>query len=320
MNNWWKGARFASTIVALAAGISAMPPASRAANWPASMKIMVWGASSNSPQWNRDLHVQATRQGCSATPESCIASIEPMAKSSGLKVFLSILLTPQTSIDYARSYGQLSRGKPWLSEIGYDDFVAQYEKMAKDIGPFAAQQHLQNAIESLKAANPNIKFGITLYEFELASPYLGDRRFPPALRAQVDYVHLYTAYRINAPSIATYLEDTRKLFPRAHIIGGLYAYDRQDYLPCGPNTTKCTTTQEALLFARSVETEGALLKKGNIDWLELSPGFFGHEADISDWKSDPRSCLPQRLPECISNTIALREKMLSILNRTALSN
>jgi hypothetical protein len=303
--------------LALAGLWLAFANASAAAPSSAAMKIMVWGALSNKPEWNRRLNVQASRQGCSSAPTPCVDSLAPIIAGGIHKLFLSIPFNPPQSTDYARQYSALSVSRPWLMEIGYDDFAAQYEKAATANGMLAARKGLQDAIAAVKASNPKLGFGITLYENELASPFLNDTMFPVQLRAQVNYVHFFAGYRLDAPAFASYLPQLRRMFPKARIIGGVYAYDRRDYVPCQANGEKCTVAQELALFTQGMKIEAQLLRSGQLDWLETTPGYFGREADIPDWKSDPRACQSDRVAQCIATSQELRRRMAAILEETA---
>ena len=289
--------------------------------WPENLKIITWGALSNDPSWNQALNVRASRQGCSSSPASCIKNMQVIEKADGIKqIFLAIAFDPATAADYARQYSELSRNASWLREVGIDDFVGQYQKATATVGLAIAEPQLEHFVTNLKSGNLDLKFGITIYEDELNSPFLHGSQFPQRLRDRVDYVHLFIHYRMNGPAFASYVQDVRKLFPNARIIGGVYAYDRQDYLPCSPHDPKkCTSAQKSAMFAQTTKIEAQLLKMNVLDWLEITPSYFGREAEWGDWKNDPRSCMPNRHDECIQNTIALRRRMLSILQETAAS-
>jgi len=298
---------------------TATPAPIGAAPLPSNMKLIAWGASTNDPNWNRVLNVQDARQGCSSPPERCMIGFKAIQKGGTIKnIHASMVFDPVTAVDYARQYSEASRNAPWLAEVGIDDFAGQYRKAAAKVGAIQAEAILEGIIGNMKAANPDLGFGITLYEDELDSPFLHDPQFPQRLRSRVDYVHFYIHYRSHGPAFASYMQSVTALFPNAKIIGGVYAYDRQDFLPCAPrNPQKCSTAEEASLFAQTTKIEARLLKNGTLDALETIPGYFGRDAEIPDWKTDPRSCAPERRGECIQNTIALRRSMLAILQAAA---
>jgi hypothetical protein len=257
------------------------------------LRIMSWGQPD--PEWQRTLHISGLRQGCSSAPESCVRSISSV--KPGTEVFLSILLKPET-VTYGEQYSALSLRTPSLVEIGLDDFVSQYSKLG---GTDNATAVLNSFIDGIKSQNRNLKFGATIYENDLGTEYLSDRDLPPAVRAKFDTIHFYIHYRGDTPKYAEYIPQLKALFPRAQIIGSVYAYDRISYLPCAPKGQPCTPEQEMGYFNQSLDITGNLLRDGTITWLEIFPGLFGHEGSWPNWKSDSRLC-SGRIPECVANT------------------
>jgi hypothetical protein len=274
-------------------------------------KIITWGE--NAPEWNRILHLGALRVGCSDPPSSCADYTQKAAKSQGVdKVFLGILLKPDQTPAYARDYSQLSLKDPALYEVGFDDFVGQCEHQKL---PMMAMSALLNDIaRGFKQVNPNLHFGITVYEDELTSSTFPLSQLDEQFRKSVDFVHLYPHYRKEAESFSSAVQHARQIFPAAKIIAGVYAYDRRDYLPCtrgGPSP--CTNQEEISLFAQSFKERLGMLGNSGVEWLEFYPGSFGTEAQWSQWKQ-PRMCHPERLQECIENTKAMRELVRQTLN------
>jgi hypothetical protein len=162
--------------------------------------------------------------------------------------------------------------------VGIDDFVSQYKALFPNANPSPAPAALLNTIiANLKSANPNLKFGATIYEDELTSPYLQDARLPAALRGQFDYVHLFIHYREDGPNFQQYVQQAVQLFPNARIIGGSYAVDRRAFLPCAPQGQPCTTQQDFDLFTQSLTIQAQLLGSGQIDSIEFFPGYFRNE-------------------------------------------
>lgn len=277
----------------------------------ANNRVITWGG--NSPEWNRILHLGGVRMGCSDAPTSCAASAEKMAKSQDVgKVFLAILLNPgRTPID-ARQYSELSRTRPELYEVGFDDFVSQCERQKLDAGALSAL--LNETVRQLKSANPNLLFGITLYDDEISSTRFPLKQLDEGFRQSVDLIHLYPHYRKEAQAFPESVQQARDIFPHAKIVAGVYAYDRRDYLPCARgNPTPCTNEEEKSLFAQSLHDRLALLGHSDVDWLEFYPGSFGMEASWKNWH-EPRICRPERLQECIENTKAMHEMVQTALN------
>jgi Kelch motif len=55
------------------------------------------------------------------------------------------------------------------------------------------------------------------------------------------------------------------------------------------------------------------MKQGSVDHIEFYPGYYGTEELWTGW-SNPRECAPVDLAACISNTKAMRDAALTILN------
>jgi len=266
------------------------------------LRVMAWDGSS--PDAEKALHLSGVRQGCSDPPQSCM-NVANSESHRGLTVFLSILLKPET-VAYGAEFGQLSRNNPRVEEIGIDDFVSQYEKLWQAKGSNAPAM-LDSMIAGVKSANPNLHFGITLYEDELQRDrdYLTDPKLSASTRGKIDYVHFYLHYRTNSQKYANYLSQAKSLFPNAQMIAGVYAYDRISYLPCAPRGNPCSVQEEMSGFEGQLDSAISLLKNGTVSWIEFFPGFFGRDDQWPDW-SEPRICAPSRRKECIDNTKQMR--------------
>lgn len=270
--------------------------------------IMAWDG--NAPDAARMFHFTGIRQGCSSAPQSCMHSV---SDAKDHKVFLSILLKPET-ISYGEQYSQLSRGNASLEEIGIDDFVDQYWKLYQTEGQNASGV-LNAFIVGVKLVNPNLHFGITLYEDDLtrSREYLSDPKLPVAIRAKIDYVHFYVHFRADSPQYADYLNQAKALFPNARMIAGVYPYDRISYLPCAPKSNPCTPEEEMKYFNVQLDAAINLLKSGSVSWLEFYPGNFGREDQWTGWSSS-HICSPERRQACIDNTKQMHEVVLNKLN------
>lgn len=262
-------------------------------------KVIVWGVDSDTPEWNRALGVSGARQGCSSAPSACIHIAKEIAHKDHVKVFLSILLTPD-SPGRAVEYSQLSSSVPALVEVGTDDFVSAWKKLAATAGD--PEPIVDQVINNLKSINPNLKWGVTLYEDELSNPVLQDASLPAAVKAKFDYIHLYAHYRRNGLNYDKYIPQVRKLFPNARIIAGAYAYDRRQYLPCAQKAHEpCSSEEELDLFQKTIAIQSRLFKEGTVDWIEFYPGYFGREGE---WNGldNPRYCKPGDREACVQNT------------------
>lgn len=276
-------------------------------------KVIVWGVASNTPEWNRALGVWGARQGCSSAPNSCVRVAKELGQKYRVKVFLSIALN-SGSPEYAVQYSQLSSSAPDLVEVGFDDFVAAYRKLESSSSN--AKSVIQSTIDNLKSINSNLKFGISLYEDELESPFVQDSKLPAAIRAKFDYIHLYPHFRKNGVKFNEYLPEVKRRFPNARIIAGAYAYDRRNYLSCSQNgRSACSVDEELALFQKTMAIESGLLKDGTVEAIEFYPGNFGREDEWKGWQN-PRACLPGDQAACIQTTRQLHEIAVKELGGT----
>jgi hypothetical protein len=267
--------------------------------------INSWSAWVNQPEWNQALGVTVSRQGCSNPPAACVESAAKMAAAHHFKVMLAIPLKHSTAAEWASEYSRLSVDNPFLVEVGIDDFVDQYHALfsAASVRPAAL---LHEVIGHLKSVNANLKFGATIYEEQLANPYLQDAKLPAETRLRFDYVHLYIHFRQDGLKYVDYVEQARQLFPNARIIAGSYAYDRRAYLPCTRSGKPCSTAEELDLYRKSIEAQVQLLHSGSVDSIEFYPGYFGIEEKWPGW-SNPRSCAPGDMAACVANTKTMRQ-------------
>jgi hypothetical protein len=275
--------------------------------------ISTWSVQTNTPQWNQDLGVTYTRQGCSDPPASCMSFTGRIAASDKVKVVLTIPLNATTTASFARQYSQLSLSSPFLAEVSIDDFVDQYRALSKAVPAVNPAAVVAEVIANVKSDNPKLAFGATIYENDLANALLQNASLPAATREKFDYIHLFIHYRENGTNYSTYVAQAKAMFPHAHIIAGSYAVDRRAFLPCAQGgTALCTVEQDYDLFTESLKIQVQELQSGAVDRIEFFPGYFGTE---SQWTwSDPKHCDPTEVDECIANTVAMREGAIGILN------
>lgn len=270
--------------------------------------IAAWAG--NTPQGLAAFGVTQVRTGCGAPPETCVQRVAALERSEGIgKVAIAIALPraePEQLLDYAARFGQLSASTPGLVEIGIDDY---YGFMRRN-----TPANFPAVVEKARRAEPSLHFGVTLYEDELESVARSQALFPPELLARIDRVYLYLHYRKNGPDYARYVARTRTLFPDAAIFGGVYAYDRIDYIACaeGADKTPCSRDQEIGLFRQALVEQIALLRSGALDGIEFYPGQFGREDQWNGWDQE-RICRPDRRAECIENTTEMRRIAESLL-------
>lgn len=278
-----------------------------------SSPLVSWAGSTS--EWNRKLGVGEIRLGCSGPASQCLKSLDAEARRSGIdRVTLAIGPDPDTVAARALELAAAAASDPRLVGVGLDDFLSVLLKWQKQgYGGARAAQLLSAVSANVKAKKSTMQFGITLYTDQLASRLLGDGYLPPAVREGVDRVSLYVHYREDGPSFAEAVPQVRKLFPRATVLGGVYPYDRIDYLPCGrKNGSLCEASREVELFEQQLRVQVQLLKDERIDGIELYPGIAGREALWPGW-SDPKVCRAGRRDQCIDTSRQMRDSMLSIL-------
>ena len=238
--------------------------------------VATWSVQTNTSAWNQALGVKYTRQSCSATETAaaCLSWTGAVAQAEHVKLGLIMPLNSSSPAE-ARQYSQLSQSAPYLIEVSIDDFMDQYRALLKtSLVPAATV--VAEVITNLRSANPNLRFGATIYEDDLAG--IGQSGLlPAALRSGFDYIHLFIHYRENGPNYPGYVQQARQLFPHARIIAGSYAYDRRAFLPCTPSGVPCTEQQDFDLFKQSLTVQVTEMKQGIVDHIEFYPGYFGAE-------------------------------------------
>lgn len=278
--------------------------------------IMTWGE--NISPWSQRLGLTALREGCSVVPTSCEPYLDNLANQEGVKIYyVSMPFDVSTAVSWAKQYSSLSLTHKMMVEIGFDDFVNkienyQIEGTLPDPSSFVSQ-----VVAATKSANPSLAFGVTIYEDSLTHRALTDAVLSSAVRAKIEYVHLYVHYREDASTYATAVAQTKSIFPNAKIIAGAYPYDRIDYLPCAyKGTVKCTLTQELDLYKQLLQIQTSLLKQGTIYGLEFFFGYFGDPEDWQGWKTQARVCDSARILQCYSNTKSLQAISQQVLQAT----
>lgn len=273
--------------------------------------VGVWGVQTNTPQWNHDLGVAYTRQGCPDAPASCLSFTGRVAAANNVKVSLAIPLNSGTPAA-AQEYSRLSAGASFLEEVTIDDFVAQYKALFTGalVPPSSV---VASTIWALKSHNPNLKFGATIYEDELTGAYLQDARLPLSVRKGFDVVHLFLHYREDGLSFTNYVAEAKRVFPNAVVVAGSYAVDRRAFLPCTPGGSPCTTEQDYDFFAQTFVLQVQLMRNRSVAAIEFFPGYFGME-DQWPGLSNPRECPPGEIAECVVNTKRMRQFALNALH------
>jgi hypothetical protein len=300
-------ARLPVIAAAVAAGLLPLSPGV-AADW----QVAAWAG--NTPEWNRDLGVTELRQGCSSAPETCIRAVRSdVAQERVGCVMLAITDDPAHIADYAAQYAVASRTEPHLCGVGVDDFVGVLRTWPRAPGDPGAPVALLSAVVDSAKGNPTLEFGVTIYEDELSSRLLTD--LPADLRARIDRVYLYLHYRAGVKQYAQHVRETRQLFAKARLFGGIYAYDRIDYAPCSARRSpSCTPEQEMGLFRELLNVQMSMLRTGALDGIEFYPGNFGAEQQWNGW-SRPGICKASRRDACVKLTLDMRKAALAAVQR-----
>ncbi len=257
------------------------------------------------------LHVGELRLSCSSNSDRCLGGVRYHTRKAGVdKLFLAMVAPPERIVADALHYSRASNVDRRLIGIGIDDFVRTYRqwRASRDL----PSDLLRRVLEATKRYNPELKFGITVYEDELQSDVL--HSIPAELRAGIDRVSLFLHYRGNGGTYGAYVSRVRKLFPNARVFGGVYAYDRMDYLPCFQGgRLHCSREQEIKLFEQTIARQARMVKDGRLAGLELYPGYFGAEEAWRGW-GRARICKEDRKANCLANTVSFRDTAAEIID------
>jgi hypothetical protein len=276
-------------------------------------QTMTYGGN-NTVAWVQRLNIRMMRGGCRSglrSAESCVTGNLRDAQRQGLvRLFVATFNDPRTAAPLATEYSDVSLRYRDVEEVGVDDFLSTYYHW--DLYGKNPLGLLNDIITNLKSRNTSLRFGITLYSDEFTTPYIDathpqhaeydGRRIDAATRARIDYVHLYSHFRVDGLSYPAAVEKTRALFPNAKIIAGSYAYDRIDYTTCASGTDRCSVSDELSYFEIEFRTQVQLLKLGSINAVEFYPAYFGNEASYPHF-----ACKADRRGECVANTKRMRE-------------
>ena len=264
----------------------------------------------NAPEWNQWLGVTATRGSCNLPPEGCMQQVEALLKSQHTRHFYMNLWDdkdPQSILDRATYYSNASLSEPRLYEVGIDDFTDHFNNWCV-MSAIRCDSFLGEVIAAVKSQNKALKFGLTLYEDQLPS-LLANRRFTPALRNQIDTVHMVLHQRQNGPQFESYVNEVKHKFPNAQVIAASYHYDRIDYVKCGG--VRCSAAQELDFYKQTLKLQLTLLQQGVVSGIEFYPGYFGWEEKWPSW-DNPKVCSPARKQDCIDNMKAMDQATLQL--------
>jgi hypothetical protein len=89
----------------VAHGQTASPLAAAPAAGPPG-NITTWSVQTNTPDWNKNLGVTATRQGCSSSTTDCINLVRKVAQNSNVRATLAVPLNTTNTADNALQFSQ----------------------------------------------------------------------------------------------------------------------------------------------------------------------------------------------------------------------
>ena len=254
------------------------------------LNIITYGLG-NTQEWKDSLQITGLRMGSSYDVKETIKNARIFVKDHNLKKVFIATYTPinETGTLY---FSNESLYFQELEEVGIDDFVSAWYYEWK-----WNQTLLNNFINNLKYYNPNLKFGITLYEDQVDLHDLSEDILPKLIKERIDYVHLFIHYRKNSQNYEKYFNKIKSMFPNAKIITGSYAYDRIDYISCDQSLSyNCSLEEELYFFNISIAIQSYLFKKSETDSIEFVPAYFGNEENMP-YFDDSLACKPERKQE-----------------------
>lgn len=260
------------------------------------VRIMSWGRDSSEKS---EIGVNEIRMGCASGPESCAKSIDARNLSGVDEVALSLGYQKEDNFleKDLPGYLKLVADHPKVKEIGMDDFASFMGRLWSG----TAAQKMLDFIQAMKKSSA-IRFRVTVYDDELAKISMNEKLFPLQLRKKVDSVAFYLRYRDNVNQYDYLLRQVTSLFPNAKIYGGVYHYDRIDYIFCDENKReRCTKEQEMELFSLTLKKQLQLVGDKRLAGLEFYPGFIGEESTWGAWKKNA-ICRQNRIEDCVKNS------------------
>ncbi|BEP57262.1 hypothetical protein GmRootV118_45060 [Variovorax sp. V118] len=266
---------------------------------------MVWGGR---PVPQVEKFVTAIRYTCPGDPEECVAKAAPEIPYVAINFATPVEL--DQNMEKAKIYSKLSLNFPHLKEVGFDDSWSFMKKLKTK----EKERYLENLIDAVKLHNKYLQFGITIYEDEIANLKSDSVGFPAAARSKVDRVAFYLHHRENIKNYREYIFDLKVMFPNARIFGGVYHYDRIDYIGCTQGSLgKCSKADELSLFKEAMQLQVQMAKNSQLSGLEFYPGFVGNETSWKPW-SNPKICKESRRQECIVNSKEMTKDLLRLMN------
>jgi hypothetical protein len=273
-----------------------------------SFPVMAWGIR---PTEQASPFVNELRYGCHAEPAECVERYKPTGSVRAIAIAFAQAVEPRQNIEKAKLFSELSVAHPVLKEIGVDDLFSFMKKLDVD----DKGRYLEGLVDATKSSNQSLQFGITLYENEISSISDSETSFPKRVREKIDRVAFYLHYRKNFDKYEDYVNRLRALFPNAAIYGGVYHYDRVDYIGCSQKLPiKCTEDAEVTLYKETLELQVSLMKSKKLDGLEFYPGFLGNEDSWPAW-SKRKICSESRRRKCVENTKEMTRETLQLLGR-----
>lgn len=258
--------------------------------------VISWGMGPATP--GAPFRVAANRVGCGASLKACLVRNTAGRSANDTRVALTFPASrsPDDVLSAIEAYVSSEPAPGRADEIGLDDFATIVKRGVRT----DTMASLGRIPAVIARAQPAPRLAATVYEDDLS--YLESLKDADLTRFMdgVQRVAFFLHHRAEVDGYSAFLPRIRRLFPKAEIFGGLYHYDRADYLPCHADSrARCTDAEEYALFLASVDATLDAFRQGHLAGIELYPGRIGQEAAWEGW-SKPRTCRPSRQAECIA--------------------
>lgn len=267
----------------------------------ASENVIAWGIE------NSQGKLVMRRVGCGDAPASCLSYLSAQWKKNPRLNWLALAYVRQTDsaesvLKKSEVYGAEKVTNVPLREVGIDDFYDFIKRIKGD-----KNQFLDKTITAAK--RNGLEFGVTIYADQIE-----DLEYSKiAAFDKIDRVALYERYREDYSSYPSQVSKAKIIFPNAKIYGGVYHYDRIDYLPCRPREKKkCSENEEFANFNSLLLLQKKMLSKGDLDGLELYPGNLGEETTWAGWNQQ-NLCNNSRRANCIDLSVKMGRSLRQTL-------
>ena len=252
-------------------------------------------------------------------------------------------------LDIGKKWAEISKNPPRqgynVIEISLDDWIELYFQIGlrrnNEFDSDLSERKMLDIINGIHEINPNLPFGVTIYEDELGldsrnSFFRNERKdyskcvrcsgsssassfvcsecsgcciekvpfeIPNSVLDKIDVVHLYFHQRLNSVRVKDYLDIVKSKFPNAEIVLGQYIWGTFSVNYEKRGYAYNLNEEEAFAaFQDSVIQTCNLMKKGRVNGFEIYPSVFEFPAQYSFLGQDD-----------IESAIAYRDFALDVL-------